>query len=428
MTQDRTSEADSRAAPRPEAPLVVGLDALVRTNLTLEFVFAALGADPLRTLAFVVIHAFDRADFRAGLAEIATLDPAALPYDEDVLARIAQARGQGRVVALAAGADDRLAQAIARHLGMADPQPGFSGTAEPIAPLRPRQKFARILDVLRLEQWSKNLLVFVPIVTALKFNPASLTAALALFFAFSLCASAGYIFNDLIDLQADRAHPRKRRRPFAAADVPLAVGLALIPVLLAVAGGIALLLSPAVGVILLIYLATTITYSLVLKRKLLLDVITLGLLYTLRVYGGAVAIGVPLSGWLLLFSIFIFTSLALVKRCSEMTLRSAGGLSDPGNRDYKASDLPALLGVASAAAFSAVVIFALYVESDAVRAIYAHPENLLFAVPVLVYWLARLIILAHRGLIVVDPVVFALRDRASWACAIVTAAILASAV
>lgn len=484
MTQDSQPDADDRHASPSDVPLVVSLDgALIRSNLAIEAAFAALASRPVDALRCCVGRAGGRARLRACIAGLVELDPATLPYDDDVLALIAQARCEGRRVYLATSIDDRLAQAVASHLGVFDgtfgstPQRDLTGdhradrlveafgaggfdyvgasrddlpaferarmaivaagradlqrrlktSRSTVLPGRP-YKLARILDAIRLEQWSKNLLVFVPILTSLKLNAATVTSATALFIAFSLCASAGYIFNDLVDLRSDRRHPEKRRRPFAAMDVPLGVGLALIPALLVAAGAIALALSADVARILLVYLAATTAYSLVLKRKLLLDVITLGSLYTLRVYAGAVAIGVPLSGWLLLFSIFIFTSLALVKRCSEMTLRLGNGLSDPTDRDYRASDLPALFSVAAAAAFSAVVIFALYVESDAVRAIYARPENLLFAVPVLVYWLARIMILAHRGLIVIDPIMFALRDRASWACALLTAAIIVSAV
>ncbi len=472
MTQDRQTGSDDRRDLHMDIPLAVSLDAVVRTNLDIESLFAALGAHPFGALAACGALARGRAGIRARLADLAELDPATLPYDESVLGVIAQARRDGRRVYLVASVDHRLAQAIARHLdlaaetaadrfteelgaggfdyigatradlaalerartafivgGRADLARALPARATPptVLPRRP-QSLARVFDAIRPEQWFKNLLVFVPIVTALQFNAASVIAAAELFLAFSLCASAGYVFNDLVDLKADRQHPEKRHRPFAAMEVPLAAGLGMIPLLLAAAFAIALVLSAEIAAILLVYLVATAGYSLLLKRKLLIDVITLGALYTLRVYAGAVAIGVPLSGWLLLFCIFIFTALALVKRCSEMTLRFGSGLRDPTNRDYKASDLPALLSLAAAAAFSAVVIFALYAQSEAVLAIYSRPQNLLFAVPILVYWLGRMIVIAHRGLLVVDPVVFAIRDRVSWLCAILTAAIIVSAI
>jgi 4-hydroxybenzoate polyprenyltransferase len=277
-------------------------------------------------------------------------------------------------------------------------------------------------------QWSKNLLVFVPAITSLHLSAASLLSAFAVFLAFSLCASAGYVFNDLVDLSADRKHPDKRRRPFAAAEVPIRIGVALIALLLIPAFLIALAVSREVAGVLAGYLAVTTAYSLVLKRKLVIDVVTLAGLYTSRVVAGAIAIGVPLSEWLLLFCILIFTALALIKRSSEMALRLAQGLPGPANRNYEPNDLPALLGLTSAAAFSAVVVFALYLQSAAVHVIYSSPQYLNFALPVLVYWLARLVVLTHRGRVAADPIVFAVRDSASWICAALMVASIAASV
>jgi 4-hydroxybenzoate polyprenyltransferase len=432
-----------------QPPLVVALEqALVRTDVSIEAAFGLLGASPGQFIACCRWLLTDRARFRAHIADSVEIDPSTLPYDEEVLALLAKARAEGRPLYLACRADPRYAQAIAAQLG------GFAGVLESTAardlsdPRRDAQlveQFGaggfdyigarqratparRILEALRPVQWSKNLLVFVPAITSLHVTATSLLPAFAVFLAFSLCASAGYVFNDLVDLSADRKHPDKRRRPFAAAEVPIRIGVALIALLLIPAFLIALAVSREVAGVLAGYLAVTTAYSLVLKRKLVIDVVTLAGLYTSRVVAGAIAIGVPLSEWLLLFCILIFTALALIKRSSEMALRLAQGLPGPANRNYEPNDLPALLGLTSAAAFSAVVVFALYLQSAAVHVIYSSPQYLNFALPVLVYWLARLVVLTHRGRVAADPIVFAVRDSASWICAALMVASIAASV
>jgi 4-hydroxybenzoate polyprenyltransferase len=432
-----------------QPPLVVALEqALVRTDVSTEAAFGLLGASPGQFIACCRWLLTDRARFRAHIADSVEIDPSTLPYDEEVLALLAKARAEGRPLYLACRADPRYAQAIAAQLG------GFAGVLESTAardlsdPRRDAQlveQFGaggfdyigarqratparRILEALRPVQWSKNLLVFVPAITSLHVTATSLLPAFAVFLAFSLCASAGYVFNDLVDLSADRKHPDKRRRPFAAAEVPIRIGVALSALLLIPAFLIALAVSREVAGVLAGYLAVTTAYSLVLKRKLVIDVVTLAGLYTSRVVAGAIAIGVPLSEWLLLFCILIFTALALIKRSSEMALRLAQGLPGPANRNYEPNDLPALLGLTSAAAFSAVVVFALYLQSAAVHVIYSSPQYLNFALPVLVYWLARLVVLTHRGRVAADPIVFAVRDSASWICAALMVASIAASV
>jgi 4-hydroxybenzoate polyprenyltransferase len=440
---DCASDADERR------PLVVALEqALVRTDVSTEAAFGLLGASPAQFIACCHWLLTDRTRFRTHIADQVEIDPSTLPYDEEILALLAKAGAEGRPLYLACTADPRHARAIAAHLGgfagvfgstaaldLSDPRPdaqlveqfgagGFDyiGARQRTTPAR------RILEALRPVQWSKNLLVFVPAITSLHLSAASLLSAFAVFLAFSLCASAGYVFNDLVDLSADRKHPDKHRRPFAAAEVPIRVGVALIALLLIPAFLIALAVSRELAGVLAGYLAVTTAYSLVLKRKLVIDVVTLAGLYTSRVVAGALAIGVPLSEWLLLFCVLIFTALALIKRSSEMALRLAQGLPGPANRNYEPNDLPALLGLTSAAAFSAVVVFALYLQSAAVHVIYSSPQYLNFALPVLVYWLARLVVLTHRGRVAADPIVFAVRDSASWICAALMVASIAASV
>jgi 4-hydroxybenzoate polyprenyltransferase len=268
--------------------------------------------------------------------------------------------------------------------------------------------------LLRVHQWAKNGLVFVPLVTAQRFDLLALREALGAFFAFSLAASAMYVLNDLVDLDADRKHPTKKRRPLAAGTVSITMAVLIIPALLVIGFIAAMAIGSSLAAVLLAYLLLTTAYTFVLKRKMLVDIIALASLYTIRVIGGAVAISVPMSEWLLGFSMFIFTALALVKRYIELVARIDKDLSDPTNRNYRKSDLDIVGALAAAAGFNAVTIFALYISSDAVRPLYRHAEALWLICPILMYWLGRALLMAHRRLMDDDPIVFALRDWNSY--------------
>ena len=269
------------------------------------------------------------------------------------------------------------------------------------------------IRLLRPHQWVKNALIFIPLLTAHLFATQAFLQAFAAFIAFSLCASGVYIINDLVDIQADRQHVIKKERPFAKGALPLFGGIILVPVLIAAAFGVALQLSPGFQLALGTYLIITTAYSFFLKRKMLIDVITLALLYSLRVIAGGMAVNVEISQWLLAFSMFLFLFLALVKRYSEMAMLLDGGLSDSKIRNYKASDLPVIAALAAASGYSAVIVFSLYLSSDTVRALYRHPVILWPICPLFLYWISRVLLLSHRRVIPDDPVIFALKDRVS---------------
>jgi 4-hydroxybenzoate polyprenyltransferase len=251
-------------------------------------------------------------------------------------------------------------------------------------------------------------------VTAQRFGLLAFGEALGAFLAFSLAASAIYILNDLVDLDSDRKHPSKRLRPLAAGTFSVTGALILSPALLVIGFTVALVTAPALAVVLLIYVALTTAYTFVLKRKMLVDVLALASLYTIRVFGGAMAISVPMSEWLLAFSMFIFTALALIKRYIELAARVDKDLSDPTNRNYRKSDLNIVAALGAAAGFNAVTVFALYISSDVVRPLYRHAEALWLICPILMYWLGRALLMAHRRLMDDDPVIFALRDWNSY--------------
>ncbi|NIJ80447.1 4-hydroxybenzoate polyprenyltransferase/phosphoserine phosphatase [Xanthomonas arboricola] len=270
------------------------------------------------------------------------------------------------------------------------------------------------LKALRLHQWLKNLLVFVPLLTAHRFLDLEsvLQSALALV-AFGLCASGVYVLNDLLDLTPDRQHPRKRKRPFAAGRLPLLQGLLVAPAL-TVAG---LLLSLACSIeftlVLLAYYVMTLAYSLRLKRIVMIDVVLLAALYTVRIIGGAMAIGVELSFWLLAFSMFMFLSLALLKRYTELHAMLSSGKTRASGRAYSVEDLSLLQSMGAAAGYIAVMVMALYINSPESVELYRNPKLLWLVCPVLLYWVSRVWIIAHRGEMHDDPIVFAATDRVS---------------
>jgi len=266
---------------------------------------------------------------------------------------------------------------------------------------------------LRVHQYVKNVLILVPIGTAHQFNIAATSDALIAFVAFSLCASAVYLLNDLVDVEADRQHPTKKYRALATGAIKTWQAKIAIPILIAAAFACAAAVSLKFMLALLFYLALTTAYSFSLKRKMLVDVIVLAMLYTIRVIAGAVAISVEVSTWLLAFSMFIFLSLALMKRYSELALRIDHNLPDPSTRNYKLDDLVIVGCLAVASGFNAVTIFALYISSPAVQQLYATPELLWLVCPILTYWIARAMILAHRRMMNEDPIVFAIKDRIS---------------
>ncbi|PAY10082.1 hypothetical protein CK489_05930 [Bradyrhizobium sp. UFLA03-84] len=287
---------------------------------------------------------------------------------------------------------------------------GRPGRSEPAAPVRAGVQ--SWLKLLRVHQYAKNALVLVPLLTAHKFAPGSAATSLFAVIAFSLCASAAYILNDILDIRADRAHPAKRSRPIASGVIAAPRAAGAMALALTAAFAIALSISAAFAGVLLGYFALTTSYSLWLKRIAIVDVVVLATLYTVRVIGGAVAISVPMSEWLLAFSLFIFMSLALVKRHVELAGQPDGAVL--AARGYRVEDKSMIAILAAASGFNAVVIFTLYISSDTVRALYSHPQLLWACCPILMYWIGRVMLFAQRGLIDDDPVMFALRDRASW--------------
>jgi 4-hydroxybenzoate polyprenyltransferase len=486
MTGVPPVETDGRTDPGAEAgracrPLVVDLDGtLIRTDMLIEAFMATLSRRPLDAIAGLAALREGKAALKARLAQAAPVDAAHLPFNEEVVSLVRSAKAGGRPVYLASAADRAHVDAVARHVGLfdgtfaSDAKTNLSGEAkaralvaafgqggfdyvgdhavdEPVwraahgvylADAR-RQHLTRIrqwaphaeavgereagladyVKPLRIHQWLKNILVLVPALAAHHLG-SELLADTVGFVAFSLCASSVYIVNDLVDLAADRAHPRKRFRPIASGRIPLVHAAIMAPLLLLSAFVLALALPLKFSAVLAGYFVLTCLYSFDLKRRAIVDVVVLACLYGARLLAGSAASGIDLSPWLAAFAVFLFTCLALVKRCSEIRDRIAASKSDPPGRGYRLSDLPVLQSMAAASGYVSVLVLALYFNSDAVKQLYDHYNRLWVVCVLLIYWLSRTLLLTHRGEMHDDPVVFAATDRVSQLTALCCGAVV----
>jgi 4-hydroxybenzoate polyprenyltransferase len=462
-----------------QVPLVVDLDGtLLKTDLLAETANNFIAAQPWRVLRVLRWLSAGRAELKARLAEASTVDPATLPFNEQLLVWLREEKSKGRRMVLATASHHILADQVVGHLGLFDEvlatqgginlkahakrdalvarfgEGGFDyvgndwtdlpvwrsaaqahvvgelkGLVEQVRGLgrpgramaggRPRPA-AMLLRAMRPHQWVKNLLVFVPLMTAHRYGEgSSLVNAWWAFVVFTLTASSVYLLNDLADLGDDRRHAGKRLRPFASGDLGLVLGWAAWPALLAAALWVAAAwLPPQFMLALVAYFVFTVAYSLRLKQIPVVDVLTLAGLYTLRIVAGAAAVGVPLSFWLLAFSMFLFLSLAFLKRYSELrAVPPAGHVVGLRGRGYDTQDLGLVGGLGCAAGYIAVLVLALYIQDEHTARLYATPAFIWLACPLLLYWVSRAWLIAHRGQMHDDPVVFALKDRASWAVA-----------
>jgi 4-hydroxybenzoate polyprenyltransferase len=299
-------------------------------------------------------------------------------------------------------------------------------TTRPIALPSESSRAIGLFRALRPQQWVKNVLIFVPLILSHRIRDShALLLALFAFADFSLCASAVYLLNDLLDLEADRLHPTKKNRPIAAGKVSIPTALIAALILLVASLGLSLLSANRHLVQLLaLYFLISSAYSFFLKRVAMLDVVTLAGLYTLRIFFGAVATGITISTWLLAFSVFFFMSLAMVKRFSALARLPAGDSDPLTGRAYTRSDMHMIASLGSASGFVSVLVMALYINSQDVLALYARPQLLWLMCPLLLYWVSRLWLLAHRGDLNEDPIVLAVHDEISYLIGILVIAII----
>ena len=284
------------------------------------------------------------------------------------------------------------------------------------------------LRALRPYQWTKNLLVFVPLVAAHTTDPGHWFTAAAVFTVFCVCASGTYLLNDLLDVAHDRHDENKRLRPIASGRIPSASAAASGAVLVCAAVAAAFWLSLQAGLGITAYLVATCAYSLYSKRKIFLDVVTLAILYVIRVIAGAAVVFITPSPWLLAFCLFIFLALAITKRLSEIHALRVSSRSAAEGRPYAAGDFTMMAALGAASGFASVVVLSIYVQSALAAGLYGRPHLLWLICPILVYWIGRMLLLACRGQCGSDPVVFVLRDGASWLSGAGVAVVFAAAV
>ena len=461
-------------------PLFVDVDGtLTRADITLESLVAYMRSGVLAFLLGLVWVMRGPAFAKAMLARRHPIDPAILPYRAEVLALIDQARAEGRPVVLASASHWRNVSRIARHLGINGVLATRAGrnlkSQRKLAAIRaavgegapfdyigdcaadhclwisarqgysagrkggpkgtllldnpPRPLWRALVKAMRPHQWAKNALVLAPIATAgLIADPVALVRGLAAMAGLSLLASSIYIVNDMLDIEADRQHRKKRHRPLAAGDITIPQGLALSGILAGaglvtgfLAGGTPLLLS------LLAYTALTTAYSFRIKAAMVADVITLAALYTIRIWIGAVAVQVTLSEWLLMFSVFFFLSLAYLKRYIELRDSAAPADQLVSGRGYRVSDLGVVMVSGLGAGLCSILVLALFASDAGATGQYRTPHLLWFACAPLLYWINRVWIMAGRGEVDGDPVAFALKDPRSIALGAITGLILVAA-
>nr|WP_281004825.1 UbiA family prenyltransferase [Mesorhizobium hawassense] len=279
--------------------------------------------------------------------------------------------------------------------------------------------FKHYVEAFRPHQWLKNVLVFLPALAAHRLDWPTLLISLEAFVCFSLVASGVYVLNDLLDVSADRAHPRKRHRPFASRNIPTAHGTWMAAGLIIPGGLIAMSIGWGFFLVVAGYFLVTAAYSLHLKRHIVIDICILAGLYTIRIVAGGVATSIPLSVLLIAFSVFFFLSLAAVKRQSELVDSAGRGRLRAGGRGYHVNDLPIISMIAIGAGYVSVLVMTYYVNSPVVMELYPHPQMLWGICAVLLYWITRTVMVAHRGNMHDDPVIYAAKDRISQLCLVI---------
>jgi 4-hydroxybenzoate polyprenyltransferase/phosphoserine phosphatase len=473
----------------PQVPLCVDLDGtLIKTDLLWESLLLLLKRYPLMLFVVPLWLLQGKAHLKREIGRRVRLDVTVLPYNDDVVEYLRNERRGGRTLVLATASQLELATDVAAHLGFFDHVLGteavnlkgvtkrkaleerfgsrgydYIGNSSADLPVwshanqalivsrspslvarvrkagvavgrvfEERRSLVQVLSkALRVHQWAKNVLVLVPLISSHQvFHGSRMLAALVAFSSFSFCASGVYILNDCLDLEADRHHPKKKRRPFAAGTLSIPAGLALSLGCLILSFALSTVLPTPFFFVLAVYFILTTSYSLYVKQFVLIDVIVLAQLYTVRVYAGGAAAGIVPSHWLLTFSLFIFLSLALMKRFTEIKLVSQSDRvseldqKDVRGRGYRTTDAEHIASIGSSSGLIAVLVLALYINSKEVLALYSHPEVLWLVCPVMLYWITRAWMLTYRDRMDDDPVVFAVRDQKSYIVALLIGVIL----
>lgn len=447
-------------------PLCVDLDGtLVRTDTLVESFFLLIKKNPFYVFMCVLWLLRGKAALKSEIAKRITMNAASLPYNECLLAMLHDEHNNGRDLWLCTAANEKIAQSVSDHLGIfskviasndtknvsssvkadeilshtdsfdyvgnsSDDIKVWNKAAGAIVVDLPEKLLSRIsipilnaidsdkniikswLKEIRIHQWSKNLLIFIPLLAAHEISKSELLLdSMLAFLAFGFCASSVYLLNDLVDLEADREHKTKRSRPLASGVIPLVHGIIAAIIFFIIAISITLFLPWQFAISLSAYYIITLAYSFSLKSKVVVDVATLAVLYSMRLVAGATATGIMLSNWLISFSMFIFFSLAIVKRVVE--LKAAESVGKIKGRGYYPTDMPLLLASGISAGYISILVFVLYIDSSSSLQNYSNPGILYLIAPILFIWLTRVWLLTWRSEMHDDPVAFAIKDRAS---------------
>lgn len=454
-------------------PLIVDLDGtLVKSDLLLEGIYAAIHRGFPRVVFLLPLWFLrGKAFLKTQIARHGNVNIAALPYNRPFLAYLKEEFSNGRKIVLATAAARLYADRVAEHIGIfsevfaTGQQTNLSGKKKsdllcqqygskgfdycgngwpdthifpharrsilvnaPRMVINAARKVSRVEKVFddrkhnlyqyikacRVYQWSKNFLLFIPLITSHQWGAPDILLRVGLgFISFGLCASGGYLFNDLLDLSADRGHPRKRNRPLASGEISI-WSASWMMVFMQTAGLIAAaMLNLDFFLLLALYCVISLAYTFYFKIYVLIDVLILAGLYTLRILAGAALAEVSLSFWLFAFSIFLFFSLALIKRCSELFNLSKTSAERTKRRDYTVGDFETLREMGIASGYLAILIAAFYINSPDVTALYSRPRILWLGCPVLFYWISRLWLKTNRGEMLDDPIIFSIKDKGS---------------
>ena len=453
--------------------LSVDLDGtLIKTDLLYESFWSAFANDLLIPFKALFALLKGKAFLKEMLFNSSSLDIKSLPYNHEVIKYISSHRSNGGKVALVTASNEKLAKIISKNLNLFDQVYGSSSilNLKGLAKAKLQKKIfgegnfdyignsvadlqswrisnkaitfnaselvrskcelcnintihlfkksdcsflTSFIKEIRPYQWVKNILVFIPLIAAQSFDSTSIYHAFLAFIAFSSTASSLYILNDLLDIKADRNHPKKCKRPLAAGDLSFSIGFILGIFLLLIGLIFGFIIGGSFPIILLFYYSITFFYSINLKKKALVDIFVLSGLYTIRLQAGGIATNIQISFWLLAFSIFIFLSLAAIKRQSELVDLINRGKNSLENRDYKINDLNFIRTLAISSGMISSLVMALYIKSPKVLDNYSNPKFLWISCCIFLFWIIRVCFKTERGEMEYDPIIFALKDRTS---------------
>jgi 4-hydroxybenzoate polyprenyltransferase len=486
MTSVEWGHEDKSLTRSTPLPLCVDLDGtLLRSDLLIESALSLVARNPTNVFRMIGWLFRGKAHLKAEIAKRAVIDTATLPYNKAVIDWLRPQAGTREII-LCTASDQLLAHKVADHVACfsgvlaSDGSHNLAGARKAAALVlrfgekgfdyvgnapvdldvwkhachaivvehgnrlsRAAGKVSTVekvfhydrpslktwLKAIRIHQWIKNILIFLPLLVSHRlFDARAVTDSALAFLCFGLCASSVYLTNDLLDLEADRQHERKRHRPFAAGSIPVVFGPVAAVVLLVAAFVIAWEVHHVFLGVLASYYVLTTGYSLRFKRMMMLDVVVLAMLYTTRILAGTAAIHSKPSFWLLAFSMFIFLSLAMVKRYTELLALQCAGKVTANGRGYDVEDIPLVQSLGGSSGYMAVLVLALYIDSAASEILYRHPHHLWLLCPLLLYWISRTWAIAHRGVMHDDPIVFAVTDNVSRIILGIAAAIVVASV